>query len=79
MTTATTGRTLEAIATTFNVLPENVAVLTGSTYRRHLVIKGSSLCGQINNDGYDLKTMFQSFQGLVCKSCDKRFVAKAGC
>jgi hypothetical protein len=76
MITAT--RTLQEVAKLFNVTTDSVAVRTGATYRRHLVINGKSLCGKINNDGYNLPTMFDNFRGFVCPTCDKKFVAKAG-
>jgi hypothetical protein len=74
----TVTRNIEDIAVLYNVGPESVAIRTGATYRRHLVIKGSSLCGRVNNDGYDLDTMFPTFEGFICNTCDKKFIVKAG-
>ena len=76
MITAT--RKIEELAVFFNVSPENVAVRTGATYRRHLVVNGKSLCGKLNNDGHNMPTMFDNFRGFVCPTCDKKFVAKVG-
>lgn len=71
-----TTLTLETIATQLNISVEDVCVRTATTYARHLVIKGVSYCGRINNDGYSMETQFDAFVGYTCGTCEKRHAAK---
>ena len=70
--------TREEIANSLGLQIEDVAILKVGGYSRHITIKGTSYCGRLNNDGYNVPTQFEEFAGGQCGTCLNRYKAKAG-
>jgi hypothetical protein len=70
--------TREEMATALGLQLEDVAIRKAGGYSRHIAIKGTSYCGRLNNDGYNIPTEYDELSGGECGTCVKRYKAKAG-
>ena len=57
---------------------KEIAIAKAGGYSRHIVIKGTSYCGRLNNDGYNIPTQFEELSGGACGTCLNRYKVKAG-
>ena len=70
--------TREEMATALGLQLEDVAIRRAGSYSRHIAIKGTSYCGRINNDGYNIPTEYDALTAAECGTCLNRYKAKAG-
>jgi hypothetical protein len=77
------ARTIEEIATIYGVQIEDVAVRESRS--THLYINQKALCGIFDYNkhsilaGIKMPTSANTFEyGVLCKSCNKKLIAKAG-
>jgi hypothetical protein len=70
--------TREEMATALGLQLEDVAIRKAGGYSKHILVKGKSYCGRLDNDGYNVPTQFETLAAGECGTCVKRYKAKAG-
>lgn len=69
----------EEIARTLQIDLDNVALRAAGSLSRHIAINGTSYCGRLNNDGYNIASEFDLVdESLICKTCFNRYNSKVG-
>lgn len=56
---------------------EEIAIRDAGNYSTHIAVNGTSYCGRLNNDGYNIPTKLEKTTGSLCSTCLKRFESAA--